>query len=124
MSAFAAITLESTRLSPVDQKSIVTHSMKPSPIFNLKPTSTFLHHPLHRSTALHLGLSETNGIVAEIIDAVPLPQECITQDSERSDGLWEIYAHESRDTRSLDLQDVIKSSNREVGAGESKGHIW
>lgn len=78
--------------------------------------------PDQRITRL-LRLCESDTGAANVIDRVPLPQERVTQDSKGTHGLGEVHAHEGRDTRSLDLEDVVEGRNGEVVSGEREGKI-
>jgi hypothetical protein len=74
------------------------------------------HQPL-------LGLGQTDGRVADIVDRVPLPQESVTKNGKGSYGLREVHAKEGRDTRSLDFENVVEGADGEVVAGERKGEV-
>jgi hypothetical protein len=47
---------------------------------------------------LLLGLSKSNGVVSEIVDRVPLSEESITKNGQRTSWLWEVDSY-----RTLDL---------------------
>lgn len=70
-----------------------------------------------------LGLGETDGTVAQVVDAVPLAEESITKDGKRTDRLREVHAHESANARSLDLQDVVESADGEVVSAQGDGEV-
>jgi hypothetical protein len=70
-----------------------------------------------------LRLSKTNGVVANIVDRVPLSEESISENGEGSHGLGEVHTHEGRDARSLDLKNVVKSTNGEVVSSEGEGEV-
>src|SRR4051794_8460730 len=70
-----------------------------------------------------LRLRQTNAGASNVIHRVPLPQECISKNSKRADGLGEVHTHKGRDTRSLNFQDVIKGTNSEVMACKREGEI-
>ena len=70
-----------------------------------------------------LGLGKTNSRVADIVDRVPPPEEGVTEDSKRTNGLGEVHAEESRDTRSLNLEDVVVGTDGEVVAGQGEGEV-
>lgn len=76
-------------------------------------------HPNHRS----LGLGKTNSRVSDIVDRVPSPEEGVTENCKGTHGLGEVHAEESRDTRPLNLENVVVSTNSEVVAGQSKGKV-
>jgi hypothetical protein len=76
---------------------------------------------LGKASLLRLG--ETYGIVAEIINRVPLPQESISKNSKRTYRLREIHAHECRDARALNFEDVVERSDGEIVAGKSETHV-
>lgn len=50
-----------------------------------------------------LGLSQTNRVVTKIIDAVPLPQESVSQDGKGTNRLGEVHPHKGADAGALDL---------------------
>ena len=77
----------------------------------------------HRSLEQLLGLGQTNGVVANIIDTVPAAQEGVTQDSQRTHRLGEIHAHEAADAGALDFQNVVVGANLEGVAGQSEGQV-
>lgn len=72
---------------------------------------------------LFLSLSQTNGVLAEVINGVPPAQEGISQDDKGADRLGEVHALEGGDAATRDLQDVVVSGNAEVVARESKGDV-
>lgn len=74
------------------------------------------YHPL-------LSLSQTNSAIAQVIDAVPLPQERITQDGQRTHRLREVHSHEGADAGSLDLQSVVIRANGEVVAAQGESDV-
>lgn len=81
------------------------------------PLLFLLHfHPL-------LGLGETNGVIANVVDRVPPAQESVTENGERAGGLGEVHAHKGRDARALDLEDVVKGGNGEVVASQGKRQV-
>ncbi len=73
---------------------------------------------------LLLGLGQPNGVVAEVVHAVPLPQESISQDCEGSDGLGEVHRHEGADAGALNFEDIVVRGNGEVGTGQGEGKVW
>lgn len=83
---------------------------------------TVLLHFRNPSTDL-LGLGETDGTVAQVVDAVPLAEESITKDSKRTDRLREVHAHESAYARSLDFQNVVESADGEVVSAQGDGEV-
>jgi hypothetical protein len=66
---------------------------------------------------------KTNGVVTNIVDRVPLPEESISENGEGSYGLGEVHTHEGRDARSLDLKNVVKSTDGEVVSSEGEGEV-
>lgn len=70
-----------------------------------------------------LGLGQTNGVVAKVIDAVPFAQERVTKNGQRADGLGEVHSHEAADARALNLQDVVVRSDSEVVAAQSECEV-
>lgn len=81
------------------------------------------HSPTTRLSTRLFGLGQSNGVVAQVVDAVPLAQECVTQDGQGPHGLGEVHAHEAADARARDLQDVVVGADGEVVAGEGEGHV-
>lgn len=67
--------------------------------------------------------AETNGVVAQVIDRVVLPQEGIAQDGQGTNGFGEVHAHEGRNAGALDFEDVIERRDGEVVTSESEGEI-
>lgn len=83
-----------------------------------------IHSPRnHRALERLLGLGKADGVVANVVDTVPAAQERVTQDSQGTDGLREVHAHEAADAGALDLQDVVKGADREGVAGQSEGEV-
>jgi hypothetical protein len=70
-----------------------------------------------------LGLSQTHGAVTKIVDAVPLPQESVSQNSEGTNWLREVHTHKGADAGALDLQRVVIGANGEVVTGQSESEI-
>jgi hypothetical protein len=70
-----------------------------------------------------LGLGQTNGGVSEVVYGVPLPQESITENSQRADGLREVHTHEGGDAGALDFEDVVIGADGEVVAGKREGEV-
>ena len=56
---------------------------------------------------LLLGLGKTDCIVLEVVDRVPLAQESVSENCERTGRLWDVEAHEGGDTAALDLKNVV-----------------
>jgi hypothetical protein len=79
-------------------------------------------YTFHSSETL-LRLGQTNGVVANIVHRVPLPEESISENGKGSYGLGEVHTHESRDARSLDLKNVVESTDGKVMSSESKGEV-
>lgn len=72
---------------------------------------------------LLLSSSKANAVGTEIIDRVPLPQEGIAEDGQRTRRRRDIHAKEGRDAGSLDLEDVIIGRDGEVVPGEREADI-
>lgn len=83
---------------------------------------TVLLHFRNPSITL-LGLGETDGTVAQVVDAVPLAKEGISKNSKRTNRLREVHAHEGADARSLDFQNVVKGGDGEVVSAQGDGEI-
>lgn len=62
-------------------------------------------------------------MVAQVVDTVPLAQESVTQNGQRTHRLGEIHAHEAANAGALDLQNVVVSGDGEVVAAESESHV-
>lgn len=71
-----------------------------------------------------LGLRKAHGVVAEVVDGIPLPQECVTKNGERTSWLRDIEAHERTDAAALDLEDVVVGGDAEVVASKSERQVW
>lgn len=70
-----------------------------------------------------LRLSQTDGVVTDIIDTVPAAQEGITQDSKGTHRLGEVHAHEATNAGALDLKDVVVGANGELVTTQGEGEI-
>lgn len=70
-----------------------------------------------------LSLGKTNGTIAHVVDAVPLAEESISKDGQRTNRLGEVHTHEGTDARSLDLQDVVIRGDGKVVASQSDCEI-
>jgi hypothetical protein len=68
-------------------------------------------------------LSQTDGVVTDIIDTVPATQEGVTQNSKGTHRLGEVHAHEAADAGALDLQDVVIGANSELVATQGEGEV-
>jgi len=79
-------------------------------------------HPNNISNHL-LGLGETDSRVADIVNRIPPPEEGVSKDGKGTYGLREVHAEEGRDTRSLDLENVVVSTDGEVVASQSEGEV-
>lgn len=98
---------------------------------NINPSKwqlSSLNHPHktsgYRSNSQHLlGLGKTNLAVAKIVDAVPLAQESVTEDSERTNRLREVHAHEGANAGALNLQNVVKGCDGKVVAAQGNGQV-
>lgn len=72
---------------------------------------------------LSLGLGETDTVAAEVVDGVVSAEESITENGKRTSRGGDIEAHEGRDTRTLDLKDVVVGANGEVVAGQGEAEV-
>lgn len=79
--------------------------------------------PSHRVLGNLFRLSQTDGVVTDIIDTVPAAQEGITQDSKGTHRLGEVHAHEAADAGALDLQDVVVGANSELVTTQGEGEV-
>lgn len=79
-------------------------------------------HPNNINCRL-LGLGKTNSRVADIVDRVPPPEEGVSENGKGTYRLREVHTEEGGDTRSLDLEDVVVSTDGEVMAGQSEGEV-
>lgn len=68
-------------------------------------------------------LGKTDGIVAKVVDRVPLSQESIAEDDKRASWRGNIKAGESGDAGALNLQDVLIGGNGKVVSGQSECQI-
>jgi hypothetical protein len=85
-----------------------------------------LSYVLSRSVSIIkclLGLGKTNSVVANVVDRVVFPEECVTENDKRSSRLRDVEAHEGADAATLDLKDVVIRTNGEVVAGKGEGEI-
>jgi len=71
-----------------------------------------------------LGLSKADRVLAEIVNGVPLSEERITKNCERSGRLWDIHSEEAGNAGTLDLENVVVCADAEVITTESEGRIW
>lgn len=69
------------------------------------------------------GLGEADGTVAQVIDAVPSPEESIAQNGQGPHGLGEVHAHEGANAGTLDFENVVIRANGEVVASQSHGEV-
>lgn len=79
-------------------------------------------HSVHPNQHL-FGLSQTHSVVAQVIHAVPLAEESVSQNREGSDGFREVHTHERADARALNLEDVVVGGDGEVVAGQGQGQV-
>lgn len=70
-----------------------------------------------------LSLGQANGVVAQVVHAVPFPEESVTQDGKRAHRLGEVHAHEGADAGALHLKDVVVRSDGEVVAAQVEGKV-
>lgn len=70
-----------------------------------------------------LGLGQTNGVLAKVVNAVPLAQERVTKNGQRTNGLGEVHSHEAADAGALNLQDVVVGGDGEVVTAQSEGEV-
>jgi hypothetical protein len=80
-------------------------------------------HILVSSSRRLLGLGKSNSVVANIVDGVPFPEECIAEDDKRASRLGDVEAHEGADAAALNLKDVVVRTDGEVVAGEGEGEV-
>src|SRR3954469_1770856 len=66
---------------------------------------TYFHS--YTTQAKLLGLCEADAATSKVVNRVPFPEECVSENRERANGFREVHAHKGRDARSLDLEDVI-----------------
>lgn len=72
---------------------------------------------------LLLGASQTNSVLAEVVDRVVSSEESITKNDKGSYRLGEVHTLEGRDTAALDLEDVVRGGEAVVGSSEVEGDI-
>jgi hypothetical protein len=76
------------------------------------------------SSSRHLlGLGETNGVVANIVDRVVFPEESVTENDQGASRLGDVEAHEGADAAALNLEDVIVRADGEVVPGKGEGEV-
>ena len=78
---------------------------------------------MHDNHHLGLGLGETDAVATKVVDRVVSAEESITKDGKRAGRGRDIEAHEGRDTRALDLKDVVVGGDGEVVAGEGEAEV-
>jgi hypothetical protein len=78
---------------------------------------------LYDNHHLSLGLGETDAVATEVVDRVVSAEEGITKDGKRTSRGRNIEAHEGRDTRALDLKDVVVGGDGEVVTGQGKAEV-
>lgn len=69
------------------------------------------------------GLGETDSAIAQVIDAVPFPEESIAQNGQGPHGLGEVHAHEGANAGTLDFENVVIRANGEVVASQCHGKV-
>ena len=52
-------------------------------------------------------LSKTYSILVQVIYGIKLAKKDIANDPQRAHWFWQVHAHEGRNTRVLDIQDVV-----------------
>lgn len=77
---------------------------------------------MSRATCL-LGLCKTDSRVAQVVDRVPLPEESVAENNKRSGRFGDIHTHESRDARSLDIENVVIGVNSEVVSSKLESKV-
>lgn len=92
-----------------------------SPSLNLPP---FIPYSIELSHLSLLSLSQPNRALLKIINRVPPPQERITQNRQWADWLREIHAHKRANTRSLDLKNIVISTDAEILSANLERDIW
>jgi len=93
----------------------------------LKCCTHFTSYSLRRAVKFSsrlFGGSQTDSVVAQVVDVVVSAQESITEDSKRADLGWHIETHDGADAGVLNLQGVVSWSDGEVGTGEVEGEVW
>lgn len=78
------------------------YAKTPTRGYHLQPGLPDRPIPIGRYNLYHkrntlLGLGKTDSVVAEVIDRVPPPEEGVTENGKRANGLGEIHSHECRD---------------------------
>lgn len=95
-------------------------------LYTRRPLSSSLigsYSPTLRSIGRLFSFAKSNGVVAQVVNAVPLAQECVTQDGQRTHGLGEVHAHEAADAGTLNFQNVVIGADGEVVAAEGEGQV-
>jgi len=90
---------------------------------DLSPRSLYVLTTTETCSSL-FGSSEANSSLAKIINGIPLSEECVAKDCQWAYGLGEVHSHEAGNARSLDLKNVIMSSNAEVVAAQVERDVW
>lgn len=70
------------------------------------------------------GPGNAYSVLTEIVNGIPLTEEGVAKYHERASWLWDILTHESRDTRTLDLKDIVVRADGKVVPSQSKGQVW
>lgn len=78
---------------------------------------------LHTTITLSLSLGEADTVATEVVDRVVSAEESITKNGKRTSRGRDIEAHEGRDTRALNLKNVVVGGDGEVVAGESEAEV-
>lgn len=109
----SVLTTVPSQFVPIHHNIIYTHlSAEPS-----------WRSPQKASLSHLFGLGKADGVVAQVVDAVPPAQESITQNGQRTNRLREVHAHQSADARTLNLEDVVVGSDGEVVASQGEGEV-
>jgi hypothetical protein len=70
-----------------------------------------------------LGFSKTNGIIAKVINAIPSPEEGVSENSKGTNGLGKIHAHKSADAITLHVQNIVIWADGEAVATKVEGKV-
>lgn len=70
-----------------------------------------------------LGFSKSYSSMAQIVHTVPLAQESVSENGERSDGLREVHSHKGTNAGSLNFQNVVEGGNGEVMSAQGNSKI-
>ena len=97
------------------------HSIVLAFLFSISKTTPSIGIVIMASSLF--GLGQADGVVAQVINTVPLAQERVTKNGQGANGLGEVHAHEATDAGALDLQNVVVWADGEVVAAQSEGEV-